>query len=733
MVQSRTFLRQLRGLPPKDIPRVLARIERLLISPIDPQSVRVQKFKTDIYRVRSGDYRILYTIGPGYVHLLGVDSRDHVYDTNEPIVPLLDIEAAGLTDQVDALIAGTEGTDNAARDVQRPGVSQSFSGEGAAALDATATPSIVLIQPTSLPRELDAEFLRQLGISPMHIPCLAACKTLDDLIAAPVPEDVREHVYDAAVTPDYDQVAQDPMYIVDSIDDLRRYADGDLIDFLLKLDQEQERHVTWAINGSGPNLLKGRPGTGKSIVAVYRTRAMIQALRKLGIAQPRVLFTSYTNSLVNSSRQLLTRLLRADAELVTTCTADALVSDILKQNGTPHSAADDAIVRAFIYKAREQMVHGTPEDQTLAQMIAHLSPDYLMDEIDHVIVGREHTSLDSYLGDSRAGRKVRLAKMQRQAVWRLAAIRQTLMAHKHHRSFAENRRTAVELVRAGHGPAPFDAVIVDEAQDLDPTVLRLLVALCRTPDRLFLTADANQSIFGNGFSWSNVHADLRFRGRTGVLRRNYRSTRQIDEATTSYLAGAELDATEPTAVECVRAGVAPVLRKLTSGDEEIAGLCQVIRLATRAVRVGLGSCAVLTPTKRSGEAIAKSLTARGLPAEFMASHNVDLERPLVKVLTFHAAKGLEFPIVAIAGLDAKSTFLKTLVGVDDEIAESLELRRRTIYVAMTRAMRELHVFVPETHPSPLLSGFDPRYWVITKTASDANAMNQKGIPARSVA
>src|SRR2546421_10510230 len=75
----------------------------------------------------------------------------------------------------------------------------------------------------------------------------------------------------------------------------------------------------------------------------------------------------------------------------------------------------------------------------------------------------------------------------------------------------------------------YDAVVIDEAQDLDPSALRLLVQLCKQPNRVFITADANQSIYGSGFNWADVHDDLRFQGRTAVLHANYRSTREIGE------------------------------------------------------------------------------------------------------------------------------------------------------------------------------------------------------------
>ena len=142
----------------------------------------------------------------------------------------------------------------------------------------------------------------------------------------------------------------------------------------------------------------------------------------------------------------------------------------------------------------------------------------------------------SYLKENRAGRGVRLAANQRRAIWRVHEERERITAQTGEMTFSQHRRLAVELVQAGRGPRPFDGVLIDEAQDLEPTVLRLLIALCKSKDRLFLTADPNQSIYGSGFRWADVHEDLQFRGRTGVLRKNYRSTRQIMGAADCYLA-----------------------------------------------------------------------------------------------------------------------------------------------------------------------------------------------------
>jgi len=77
------------------------------------------------------------------------------------------------------------------------------------------------------------------------------------------------------------------------------------------------------------------------------------------------------------------------------------------------------------------------------------------------------------------------------------------------------------------------------------------------------------------------------------------------------------------------------------------------------------------------------------------------------VLTLNSAKGLEFPIVALAGF-AGSRYAS--IGSENEKEEELARLRRTMFVGMTRAMRALLVTVPVQARSPLLQGFDAKYW-----------------------
>jgi superfamily I DNA/RNA helicase len=271
-------------------------------------------------------------------------------------------------------------------------------------------------------------------------------------------------------------------------------------------------------------------------------------------------------------------------------------------------------------------------------------------------------------------------------------------------SWARMRRRAADLVAANRVSDRFDAVFVDEVQDLQPNALRMLVGVCRSPDRMMLTADANQSIYGSGFSWTEVHGDLRFQGRTGILRKNYRSTREISDAAEAYLRDAGLEPERATTSH-VATGPVPAVR-VVPRQAQVPMLVQYIRQATRDMRLGHGSCAVLVPTEEAGTMIAQGLTGAGIEARFMKGTTLDLRSQDVKVITHRSAKGLEFPIVAVAGFHS----LKVPDAAAEERAERVAMEQRALYVAMTRAMRTLLVLAPDSDSANLFTGLDEPLW-----------------------
>jgi superfamily I DNA/RNA helicase len=119
---------------------------------------------------------------------------------------------------------------------------------------------------------------------------------------------------------------------------------------------------------------------------------------------------------------------------------------------------------------------------------------------------------------------------------------------------------------------------------------------------------------------------------------------------------------------------------------------------------------VLVYSSSVGQPLAEALSANGLPAKFMSSSQFDLEEPGIKVTTLHAAKGLEFPIVVIAHVEAGRLPRETAATDPEEIAAHLEEQRRLFFVGCTRAMRHLFVTYDRQLPSPFLTDLIREHW-----------------------
>ncbi len=677
---------EIHGIPASQTAQLWEKINYLVDNPL-PEGKLKKKLKgtSNIYRLRVGDYRVFYTFGDTWVRLLGIRKRDErtYSDKLTTIVP--DAPAAprdNADDDLDVLLAAD----------QQP-----------RAFQFDPQPKV-----TALPRPITPDWLKELKVPAAYFPILCSCTSEESLLGAAIPSEVTERVIDNLFPRPLTEVVQQPDLVVQNTADLVRYKDGNLIAFLLKLDDDQKRLTEWALKG--PTMVKGGAGTGKSTVALYRVKALLERAESTG--SETVLFATYTRALISASRQLLQQLLSPEQfDRVRVATCDEIALEVARKYVNVSNLESSDSVHQVLRTVRQDFLPTGPsgfDRRVRKRSLDVFSDRYLLEEFDWIIDGRELKSLDEYQDAARPGRGCAFRPSMREAVWELHQAFMSELKKRGITRFSDIRSCAVNALRSGRFQGRYDYVIVDEVQDLTPTALNLMAELSRTAEGLFFASDNKQSLYSRNYTWLSVHPRLQFKGRTAILNRNYRSTGEIDRAAFDLLEPEEGESLERTV--SVHSGPLPVLVNGTPIEDEPDWAARFIRQMSRHLRMKVSSSAVLVPNQDIGERFADSLTRAGVPAKFFSGRELDLNAEQVKVITLHSAKGLEFPIVVVCGFETGSYPINAEFADPNLFSERMRNERRLLYVGLSRAMRGLLVVVSNDCEHEALVGLNMDNW-----------------------
>lgn len=238
----------------------------------------------------------------------------------------------------------------------------------------------------------------------------------------------------------------------------------------------------------------------------------------------------------------------------------------------------------------------------------------------------------------------------------------------------------------------YQAVLIDEGHDFAPEWLKLAVQMVDpTTNSLLVLYDDAQSIYersktqegGKPFSFKSV--GIQAQGRTTILKINYRNTRQILQ-TASLVAADLLTADDKDEdgvpmlkpVSCGRDGEAPLIIRLPTLRAEATHIVELLCAAHKEGHAW-GDMALLCRHHQDMYLCANVLNRRGLPYQVRdKAGQFDPAADTIKVLTLHASKGLEFPVVALVGAGHMPA------PCEDEREEA-----KLFYVGATRATQRL--------------------------------------------
>lgn len=677
---------EIHGFPIDQAAQLWEKINYLVEDPYpDGKLKKKLNAKDKLYRLRVGNFRVFYTFGDTWVRLLGIRARK-----DKTIYNLGNMNA----DEPQKLPDGKDPE----LDIQsNPGV-KNFS------FQAVQDDKV-----SWLPQKITKQWLEALKIPEGFHPAFMACETEEALLSIDAPEYILERIVDNLFPKPLDEVAAQPDLVVQSTKDLIRYKEGDLVSFLLKLDKDQIRLTHWALKG--PTMVKGGAGTGKSTIALYRIKAFLERPEASG--QENVLFTTYTRALMNASRQLLEQLLTADQlKRVHIATCDAIAIDIVKKKREISSIISGYHLETILSSVRKEYSPDSLsgfEKKLRLKTLAQYTDSYLLEEFDWIIDGRMLNSVDAYLSTPRPGRGYIFRKGIRHSIWELHKKFVAKLQEFKLDRFADIRCEAFRYIQDGNVHKKYDYVVVDEAQDLSPASLSLMAELVKNEAGLFLAADNKQSLYSKSYGWSMIHPRLQFKGRTAVLKRNYRSTIEIDKAAFDILVPEENEILESSSG--IHSGPMPVLLRNVLPEDESIWIGRYLKQISKHLHLKKSSAAILVPLQTMGVALADGLNHLDIPAKFFDGKDLDLKSDKTKILTLHAAKGLEFPIVIIAGLPPGKLLYQR--DVSDEIfQERLKQERRLLYVGMTRAMRGLMVIQNLECEHEALVNMDTKNWYV---------------------
>ncbi len=539
---------------------------------------------------------------------------------------------------------------------------------------------------------------------------------------------------------------------------------------LAGLNQEQLRAVTAT---GGPIVCIAGAGSGKTRVLTRRiARRIVQ-----GETDPqRVLVATFTNKAATELKHRIGGLGLRDQ--VEAGTFHSLALAQLKQRWAEKRTPEPTLIESqfgFLKRllpkqfSRHLGEISSEFSWAAAQMI---SPDHYptMAKAAHRVVGIEYAQVaELFVEYQKAKRRKRVIDFDDLLYMAIA----DLNSDSHYRDAVQWRHRHF---------------LVDEFQDINPLQYELLSQWRGSREDLFIVGDPNQSIYGwNGADPNLLRSftDIEPNATVITLETNYRSTPQILAAANSALPPNSATSLETSA----SSGAAVAIVAASSGRLEAGIVASEIAQLTNQ-GVSPNSIAVLARTQAQLAEFVEAFEARGIANNVWRSQEVeakmllnkvqqanklytikDLETYLqsqpqegqiftltelveqyleqtpkpsinelhvwlaknasdtatVKLLTFHSSKGLEWDYVWVTGLEMGFSPISHAT-----TSAQLEEEQRLIYVAMTRAKKQLKLTWAQTRvfgakevsrkPSIYLSKIKPIIDKSTRTSPPRNSV-----------
>lgn len=470
--------------------------------------------------------------------------------------------------------------------------------------------------------------------------------------------------------------------VVEGEEELRRIMAEPLEKWRVFLHPTQRKIVNK--NYSGAARVLGGAGTGKTVVAMHRAKHLASGLKD----KERILFTTYTANLASDIKDNLRKICTLDElRRIDVINLDAWVAQFLREHGySAEIVYDDTVTKLW-------------EDAVAANDFSGEFPvSFYEEEYNRIVVAQEAFSLEKYIKASRTGRGTRLDRKKRMQIWKVFEAYQNMMKEQKVRDINTAMYECRLLLSKSTSETRYKHVIVDEGQDLSMNGFRLLRAIAgdEHDNDIFIVGDAHQRIYKNKAVLSKCGINVR--GRSSILRINYRTTEEIRKSAFALLNGIsfdDLDDDFDTGDRCqsLTHGKAPQVLRFNNANEEFDAVLKEIK---RLIDSGVSAkniCVVARTHKLLDDYISQ-FTSNGLRCYEIRGNKAD-DRGLdgIRVATMHRVKGLEFQYIFIVAANKRIIPLASAIDHTDSVSEqeTMTAEKCLLYVALTRAQKGAYI------------------------------------------
>ncbi|QGU94450.1 repressor LexA [Clostridium bovifaecis] len=513
----------------------------------------------------------------------------------------------------------------------------------------------------------------------------------------------------------------------------------------MNLNMEQKKLIQSKPQGHA--LIKGVAGSGKTTVAIYKIPFLLN--NYCFNEDDYILMVTFNKTLINYLEHLYKKVENEEQQM-------SLYSLMSGEKERVHLKNIDKIIYAYFqeYKKENKLKYNLTADKkitvnTLKRSMAKISKKYpeedifeqtnvqfLMDEIDW-IKSCNYMNLEEYQNVDRIGRtsqkniqgpqKLRKNSERRKHIFELMLLYNEELRNQGYIDFKDMALMALQQIKKCPR-SKYTHIIVDESQDLTRVQIEILKEMYNGKDysSIIFVADTAQNIYPHswlvkGRSFSSIGFDMT--GKSNILSKNYRTTTQIAEAAYSLVENdpnviEDENYVKPSLID--REGSYPVYKHFNNDSEQIDFIIDQIK--NKILKsFTLKDIAIIAKNKVILSSIKQKLLAANIAASEITSNDGDFNTNSVKLLTLHSIKGLEFPVVFIAGInEGVIPYLSYKDESEKEYQESIE--RKILYVGMTRA-NELLYMTSSGRPSKFINEINPKLLKIKENCNISKFYN----------